>query len=89
MSCLLEKGQCIPIEPIGLVKNKTPEVKILILTMHKAKQYFSNAILAGSDGYLIKDDSDEELLVAIDGILAGRCHVSSSIRESFDSDCGF
>ena len=52
-------------EAIGLVKAKYSWIKILMLTMHKNKQYFCNAMAAGADGYLMKDDSDEELLVAI------------------------
>jgi len=44
-------------EAIGLVKNKYPWIKILMLTMHKNKQYFYNAMGAGADGYLMKDDS--------------------------------
>ena len=49
-------------EAVGLVKNKYPWIKILMLTMHKNKQYFYNAMAAGADGYLMKDDSDQELI---------------------------
>ena len=59
-------------EAIGLVKGKYPWIKILMLTMHKNKQYFYNAMAAGADGYLMKDDSDEELLVAITKVLSGK-----------------
>ncbi len=40
-----------------------------MLTMHKNKQYFYNAMAAGADGYLMKDDSDQELLIAIEKVL--------------------
>lgn len=74
------------LEAIRLVKNKTPEIKILMLTMHKAKQYFYNALSAGADGYLMKDDSDDELLIAIDKIAAGRTYVSPYMTEDFADD---
>ena len=58
-------------EVIGIVKSRYPWIKILVLTMHKNKQYFYNAMSAGADGYLMKDDSDEELLVAIEKVNSG------------------
>lgn len=73
-------------EVIGIVKDKYPWIKILILTMHKNKQYFYNAMSAGADGYLMKDDSDEELLVAIERVAAGRSYISPFMAEDFADD---
>jgi len=73
-------------EVIGVVKNKYPWIKILILTMHKNKQYFYNAMSAGADGYLMKDDSDEELLVAIEKVAAGKSYISPFMAEDFADD---
>ncbi|OGR19535.1 MAG: DNA-binding response regulator [Desulfobacterales bacterium GWB2_56_26] len=73
-------------EVIGVVKNKYPWIKILILTMHKNKQYFYNAMSAGADGYLMKDDSDEELLVAIEKVAAGKSYISPFMVEDFADD---
>lgn len=50
------------------IKMITPEVKILILTMHKDKEYVFSAISAGAEGYLLKEDADTELFAAIDKI---------------------
>lgn len=74
------------IEAIGLVKNKYPWIKILMVTMHKTKQYFYNAMTAGADGYLVKDDPDEELLVAIGRIQEGRTYISPHFAEDFADD---
>jgi DNA-binding NarL/FixJ family response regulator len=73
-------------EAIGLVKNKYPWVKILMLTMHKNKQYFYNAMGAGADGYLMKDDSDQELLVAITKVLSGKSYISPYMTDDFADD---
>ncbi len=73
-------------EAIGLVKNKYPWIKILMLTMHKNKQYFYNAMAAGADGYLMKDDSDEELLVAITKVLSGKSYISPYMTDDFADD---
>lgn len=73
-------------EAIGLVKKKYPWIRILMLTMHKNKQYFYNAMGAGADGYLMKDDSDEELLVAITKVLSGKSYISPYMTDDFADD---
>jgi DNA-binding NarL/FixJ family response regulator len=73
-------------EAIGLVKGKYPWIKILMLTMHKNKQYFYNAMAAGADGYLMKDDSDDELLVAIEKVLSGKSYISPYMTDEFADD---
>lgn len=73
-------------EVVGLVKSKYPHIKILMLTMHNNKQYFYKAMSAGADGYLLKDDSDSELLVAIDKVLSGKSYISPYISEDFADD---
>lgn len=74
------------IEAIGIVKKKYPEVKVLMLTMHKDKQYFYHSMLGGADGYLMKDDSDEELLLAITKIRDGKNYLSPMLSDDFASD---
>jgi DNA-binding NarL/FixJ family response regulator len=73
-------------EAINLVKARYPKVKILMLTMHKNKQYFYNAMSAGADGYLMKDDTDDELLIAIEKVLAGKSYISPYMSEDFADD---
>jgi DNA-binding NarL/FixJ family response regulator len=73
-------------EAIRLVKNKYPGTKILMLTMHKNKQYFYNAMAAGADGYLMKDDSDQELLIAIEKVLSGKSYISPFMVDDFADD---
>ncbi len=74
------------IEAVGKVKALYPQVKILMLTMHKNKQYFYHAMAAGADGYLMKDDSDEELLLAIKRIQQGSTYLSPFLSQDFADD---
>jgi DNA-binding NarL/FixJ family response regulator len=74
------------LEAIALVKKKYPEIKVLMLTMHKNKQYFYHSMASGADGYLMKDDSDEELLVAIEKIRDGKTYLSPMLSDDFASD---
>jgi DNA-binding NarL/FixJ family response regulator len=64
------------IEATREIKKAYPAVKVLILTMHKKKEYLNNAIAAGVDGYLLKEDAPKELLNAIDMIRQGMTYVS-------------
>lgn len=74
------------IEAVGKVKKSYPGVKILMLTMHKNKQYFYHAMSAGADGYLMKEDSDEELLLAIKRIRDGKSYLSPFLSQDFADD---
>jgi two-component system, NarL family, response regulator NreC len=62
------------IEALPSIKRKFPDVKILVLTMHK--EYLERAIDAGADGYLLKEDADRDLFSAIESIRQGRIYVS-------------
>ena len=73
-------------EAVKLIKSKYPWIKVLMLTMHKNKQYFYNAMAAGADGYLMKDDSDEELLVAVEKVISGKSYISPNMVEDFADD---
>lgn len=53
-----------------------PEIRILMLTMHASSQYFFQAIAAGAHGYLMKEDSESELLHAISTIRGGKSYIS-------------
>lgn len=62
------------IETIHKLKLNYPEVKILVLTMHK--EYLQQALSAGADGYLLKEDADRDLFSAIENIRQGRMYLS-------------
>ncbi len=58
------------------IKIIDPKVKVLILTMHKDKEYLYHAFSAGAEGYLLKEDADSELLSAIDSLRRGGTYIS-------------
>jgi DNA-binding NarL/FixJ family response regulator len=59
------------------IKQLYPKIKILLLTMHKKREFIELAVKAGADGYLLKDDADTELLQAINNIRRGEKFISS------------
>ncbi|MBN2706303.1 MAG: response regulator transcription factor [Deltaproteobacteria bacterium] len=74
------------IEAITEVRRAQPGVKVLMLTMHNNKEYLYAAISAGADGYLLKENSDDELLAAIDQVMHGETYISSTLAADFSED---
>ncbi len=64
------------IEAIKIIKGLYPEVKIMILTMHKNKDYLYRAMDNGADGYILKDDTPESFHLAIKTIRNGKNYIS-------------
>jgi DNA-binding NarL/FixJ family response regulator len=67
------------IEAIHALKKKYPAVRILVLSMHK--EYLHQALAAGADGYLLKEDADRDLFSAIDTIRQGRVYISPGLTR--------
>ena len=67
------------LEAIGQIRSRTPDTKILVVTMHKADEYLRQALRAGASGYMLKESSHEELLVAVRTVLAGRYYLSPDL----------
>ena len=63
-----------------------PDIKVLILTMHKNTEYLQHSIKAGADGYLIKEESDTELLTAINKVLQGDRYISHTLSLELTDD---
>jgi DNA-binding NarL/FixJ family response regulator len=69
------------IEATKEIKMLCPEVKVLILTMHKSKEHLYRAISAGADGYLLKEDAHSDLINAIKTVRDGGSFISPLIGE--------
>jgi DNA-binding NarL/FixJ family response regulator len=74
------------IEAIHEIKALHPETKILILTMHKDKEYLYQAISAGANGYLLKEDADTELSTAVETIRRGKLYISPLLSDDLTDD---
>jgi len=62
-----------------------PDVHVLMLSMHKSEEFLSMALAAGAKGYLLKEDSGDELLQAIDQIRKGETYLSRKLASAFPS----
>jgi len=69
------------IEAIPEIHRIQPALKVLILTMHNEEEYLYQAISAGADGYLLKEDAEKELFSAIESIQQGKVYISPSLAD--------
>src|ERR1700677_4609657 len=54
---------------------------VLILSMHDESIYAERALRAGANGYIMKQEATEKVLVAVRRILAGEVYVSDRIAD--------
>jgi DNA-binding NarL/FixJ family response regulator len=69
------------IEAIPEIRHVRPATKVLMLTMHKEEEYLYQAISAGANGYLLKEDAEKELFSAIESIQGGRIYISPGLAD--------
>lgn len=69
------------VEAIAEIKRRHPEVRVLVLTIHKTNEYILESLRAGADGYILKDATQDELRVAIRSVLKGKTYLSPDISE--------
>ncbi len=59
------------IELIRIMKEKYPEIRILVLTTFYDDKNITEAIAGGADGYLLKDSGKDAILGAVNQIIGG------------------
>jgi DNA-binding NarL/FixJ family response regulator len=74
------------IEAIRELKTICPDVKVLMLTMHKDMELLRHCISSGADGYMLKEDSDTELIAAVREVRQGRIYVSCLLSRELPDD---
>ena len=69
------------LDTLQSIKAKYPSLKVLMISMHPYEQYAIRALKLGASGYLRKDTSPNELLMAIRRISAGGIYITESLAE--------
>lgn len=66
-------------DAIREIKKRYPQTKIIALTVHKTEEYLRTTLQAGADGYVLKDATHNELLMAIHNVLKGKTYLSPGV----------
>ena len=61
------------------IRTTHPTLPVLILSMHDESIYAERALRAGANGYIMKQEATEKVLVAVRRILSGEIYVSDRI----------
>jgi DNA-binding NarL/FixJ family response regulator len=69
------------LEAIRELRRQDRSVRIIVMTAHAAEEYVFAALEAGVDGYFLKDGSQEELLLAISTVTAGKRYLCPGVSE--------
>lgn len=70
------------IEAIRDIVRASPGTRILVLTVHDTEEFVTAALQAGAHGYVLKEASQSELMLAIKNVLAGRRFISPGISDT-------
>jgi DNA-binding NarL/FixJ family response regulator len=67
------------IEATAQIKRRLPQIRIIALTAFKSDEYVREALRAGADGYVMKDASYDELLIALRSVMTGKTFLSPDV----------
>lgn len=69
------------LEVCKAVSSLKVETKIIVLTFYKEMEMFKLAFFNGAKGYLVKDNTSEELVDCINTVLEGKNYLAKEVRE--------
>lgn len=64
------------------IRTKTQNLPVLILSMHDESIYAERAMRAGANGYIMKQEATDKVLVAIRRILQGEVYLSERLTNT-------
>jgi len=69
------------IEAAGQMTQESPEVAIMIVSMHPDETYVLRALKAGARGYLLKDSAEADLIKAVHVVAGGKSFFSPAVSK--------
>src|SRR5438034_359612 len=63
------------------VRQRAPETRVIVLSMHANEAYVLEALRHGAAAYILKETSSAELVQAIRAVVAGRRYLSRPLSE--------
>ena len=71
------------LEATRLIRKACPRSEVLVITHHDSDEMAAEVLSAGARGYILKSDSDEELVHAVDALSRHKPYFTSRITEMF------
>jgi DNA-binding NarL/FixJ family response regulator len=73
-------------EAILDIKRRYPQIRILVLTLHKTEEFVLASLRAGADGYILKESTPAELRLAVRTVASGKTYLSQDVMGKVASD---
>jgi DNA-binding NarL/FixJ family response regulator len=77
----LSLGDGSGLDLIRSLREATPELKVLVLSMHDEALFAERVLRAGAHGYIMKQEAIDGLVHAIQEVLAGRRFISTRMSQ--------
>ena len=69
-------------EAIRIIKQRQPAIRIIAFTEHKSHDHVQAAFEAGANGYVLKDDTSDSLLAAINSVISDQVYITPGVCET-------
>ncbi|MFO7553079.1 MAG: response regulator transcription factor [Haliea sp.] len=69
------------IEAIRAIKKRRLSTRMIALTVHRETEYVLEALRSGVSGYLLKDSTHRELMLALDTVSEGKTYLSPGVSS--------
>jgi DNA-binding NarL/FixJ family response regulator len=69
------------IEVLGEIKEKWPQIKVMVLTMHRNANFLQAAIAKEAEGYCLKDTAFPELVRGLRSLIKGEKYLCEEMRS--------
>ncbi|MCL1052019.1 response regulator transcription factor [Shewanella abyssi] len=73
------------IAAVAALKRIKKNLRVICLTMHDEQEYAEGAIAAGALGYVLKHEATDDLIDAVNNVLAGKQYLSKSVQVTDSS----
>lgn len=70
------------LDAIEFFRERLPQTRLLMLSMHDSREYISTAVMYGASGYILKEVSTGEIIAAIETVAAGGTYFSSGVTSA-------
>lgn len=69
------------VEATKQIISYNPDIKVIALSMHSNKRFIINMFKAGAFGYLLKDSDSNELIKAINTVVANQKYINQNLSD--------
>ncbi|WP_321921359.1 response regulator transcription factor [Paraburkholderia guartelaensis] len=69
------------LELVKTLRHRYPDLAILVLSMHDESLFAERALRSGANGYLMKLEATDHVVIAIREVLAGNIYMSAAMHE--------